>query len=210
MTTPHPDRQRLPGFRHDDDAFAVRLPRWRVLLLLGRSPLLRGSDRIEGLVLVLAIAIAVLGIPVAAAVGTVVHDARQQVYAEQAQDRRLVTAVVTDTGIATTPPRKPGKTIAVKARWVADGAEHTGVVAAQHTVKPGDAIDIWVHEDGAPAGAPTRTAVDEAVAAALALWLCVGLAAAALFISTRAALDLVRYRQWQRDFDSMAGDAGRH
>ncbi|GBE66005.1 membrane protein [Mycobacterium sp. MFM001] len=203
MTTPRPDRQRLSGHWRDEDAFALRLPRWRVVRLLGRNPLVRTSDRIEALVLVLAVAVSVLAIPVAAAVGTVVHDARSQVYAEQAQDRRLVSGVVIDTSVATKPPRKPGKTIAVKARWFANGAERTGVVAAERAVKPGDAIDIWVRHDGSPAGPPTRTAVDEAVAAALAIWWCVVLVAVGLFAGTRTVLDRVRYAQWQRDFDKL-------
>lgn len=180
------------------------MPRWRFMRLLGSNPLVRASDRIEALALVLAVAVSVLAIPVAAAVGTVVHDARRQVYAEQAQDRHMVTGVVTDTSVATRPPRKPGKTIAVKARWFADGAEHTGVVAADRAVKPGDAIDVWVHHDGSPAGLPTRTAVDEAAAAALATWLIVAVAAATLFAGTRTVLERVRYAQWQRDFDKLA------
>lgn len=205
MTTPRPDRQRLSGHWRDEDAFAVRLPRWRVVRLLGSNPLVRGSDRIEALVVVLAVAVCVLAIPVAAAVGTVVHDVRRQVYAEQAQDRHLVTGVVTDTSIATKPPRKPGKTIAVNARWFADGAEHTGLVPAERAVKPGDAVDIWVHRDGSPAGLQNRTAEDEAVAAALATWLTVAVAAAAFFAGTRTVLDRVRDAQWQRDFDKLAG-----
>ena len=40
------------------DTFTVRLPRWPILLrLLGRDSLVRAIDRIEALVLVLAVAV---------------------------------------------------------------------------------------------------------------------------------------------------------
>ena len=79
------------------DTFTVRLPRWPILLrLLGRDPLVRTTDRIEALVLVLAVAVSLLAAPIAAAVGTAVYDSRRQVYAEQADTRDTVAATVTD------------------------------------------------------------------------------------------------------------------
>ena len=67
------------------DTFTVRLPRWPILLrLLGRDPLVRTTDRIEALVLVLAVVVSLLAAPIAAAVGTAVYDSSRHVYAEQA------------------------------------------------------------------------------------------------------------------------------
>ena len=62
--------------------------------VVGRNPLIRISDRVEALVLVLAVVVSLLAIPIAAAVGTAVHDSRSSLYAEQAQARRMVTATV--------------------------------------------------------------------------------------------------------------------
>ena len=79
------------------DTFTVRLPRWPVLLrLLGRDPLVRTIDRIEALVLVLAVVVSLLAAPISAAVGTAVYDSRRQLYAEQAETRHTVVATVTD------------------------------------------------------------------------------------------------------------------
>ncbi len=79
------------------DTFTVRLPRWPVLLRLsGRDPLVRRTDRIEALVLVLAVVVALVAAPIAAAVGTEVYDSRGNFYAEQAHNRHSVTATVTD------------------------------------------------------------------------------------------------------------------
>ena len=67
------------------DTFTVRLPRWPVLLrLLGRDSLVRATDQIEALVLVLAVAVSLLAAPIAAAVGTAVYESSRQLYAEQA------------------------------------------------------------------------------------------------------------------------------
>ena len=47
-------------------------------------------------------------------------------------------------------PTSPTDTIAVQARWVAAGTEHTGAVKAQSTTKTGDLVEIWVDNDGFP------------------------------------------------------------
>ena len=78
------------------DTFTVRLPRWLVVRLFGRNPLIRISDRIEALVLVLTVVVSLLAVPIAAAVGTAVYDSRSRLYAEQAQTQAQVTATVID------------------------------------------------------------------------------------------------------------------
>ena len=112
MTSPQPDHQRRTGYWLNDDAamdtFTVRLPRWPfVQWLFGRNPLIRLSDRVEALVLVFAVVVSVLAAPMAAAVGTAVYDSRSTFYAEQAQNRRTVTATVIDDSAALNPrPRR--------------------------------------------------------------------------------------------------------
>ncbi|MGB9308477.1 MAG: hypothetical protein WCB92_33765 [Mycobacterium sp.] len=207
MTTPQPDHQRPTGHWPDEDAamdtFAVGSPRWLVVRLFGRNPLIRISDRVEALVLVLTVAVSLLAAPIAAAVGTALYDSRSRLYAEQAQTQHMVTATVIDS-----PARSD--TITVRARWFAAGAEHTGAVKAAPTVKPGDSIDIWVDKDGSHVGAAVMSAADEAIVVALAIWSSVAIAAAALFAGTRAYLDGVRHAGWQRDSEHLIGDGDGH
>jgi hypothetical protein len=151
MTTPQPDHQRLTRQGRGDvgafDTFTLRLPRWRFVRLLGRNPLIRLSDRIEALVLALAVVmVSVLAGPIAATVGAAVHDSQSRSYAEQAQNRHTVTATVT--GDKFVRRDTFGQTVTVPARWFAAGAEHTGAVPAPPRVKTGDSVDIWVGEDG--------------------------------------------------------------
>jgi hypothetical protein len=78
-------------------------------------------------------------------------------------------------------------------------------VKTRRALKPGDSIDMWVDQNGSQAGppTPTRAAAEQAVVAAVAIWLSVSVAAAALFFGTRAILDRVHHARWQRDFDTL-------
>ena len=193
------------------DTFTVRLPRWPVLLrLLGRDPLVRRTDRIEALVLVLAVVVALLAAPIAAAVGTEVYDSRGNFYAEQPHNRHSVTARVTDVPASQQVLRTT--TITAAARWTAADAEHTGAVEVQSTTKAGDSIEIWVDDTGAQALAPSSTAraALEAVAGALVLWIAVSAVAATLFTVTRSVCDRIRFSGWQHELDSLVGHGDGH
>lgn len=194
------------------DTFIVRMPRWPVLLrLLGRGPLVRRSDRVEALLVVLALVVAVVALPIAAAVGTAVYDANRHLYAEQAKTRHLVTATVTEIPAHRQVLRNG--TVGVQASWLASG-EHTGEVKAHSASEIGDTVELWVDDDGAQAQAPTPTtrAALEGFAAALAVWLIVAAAMATLFTITRGVCDRLRWTGWQHDFEHLAdsGDGRQH
>lgn len=215
MNSPGPHDQRGSGdLRADEavmDVFTVRLPRWPILLRLrGRDPLVRTTDRIEALVLALAVVVSLLAAPLAAAVGTAVYDSRRLVYAEQAHTRHAVAATVTDVP-ASQQFLRTGTTT-VSARWTSGDAEHTGAVTAQSTAKTGDTVEIWVDNGGAqvPAPTPTTRAAVEAVTGALVIWISVAATAAALFTVTRAVCDRIRFAGWQHDLDSVVGNGDGH
>ena len=168
-----------------DTFFVARLPKWSIVLF-GRNPLVRTSDWVEALVLVLTVFVSLLAVPIACAVGTAVHDSHQQLYAEQAQTRHTVTATVTDDNAA--QQDSPTNMITVRDRWSGAG----------------------VNNDGSPADTPTsssRAAVD-AVRAAVATWLTVATAAAVPFALTRIVLDRVRNKAWQLGIDNLVGGDG--
>lgn len=204
MSTKRPDHLGPTEFPDEDTAmqsFTVPLPRKLAARLFGRNPLIRASDRMEALVLVLAVAVSLLAVPIGATVGTAVHESRSRLHAEQAQVRRQVTATV----VGDSHPRRDleSPTVTVPARWLAGGTEHTGDVVAPLNVKTGEAIEIWIDDTGSPVRPPVRTAVDEAVAFAAATWCVVSLSAAGFFGVARIALDRARYARWQRDFDRL-------
>ncbi|WP_082952833.1 hypothetical protein [Mycobacterium sp. 852002-10029_SCH5224772] len=206
MSTQRPEHLRPAGDPDDDaamESFTLPLPRKLSSRLFGRNPLIRTSDRVEALLLVLAVAVALVAVPIGAAVGTAVHESSSRVHAEQAQARRQVTA----TSIGDSHPRRDleSPTVTVPARWSVDGTHHTGDVVAPLNVKTGDDIEIWVDDKGAPVRPPVRTAVDAGVAFAVATWSVMSLLAAGLFGAARVALDRSRYARWQRDFDNLVG-----
>ncbi|MFL6081988.1 MAG: hypothetical protein ACJ74F_02030 [Mycobacterium sp.] len=193
------------------NTFTVRLPRWPVLLrLAGRDPLVRTTDRIEALVVVLAVVVSLLAIPIAAAVGTAVYDARRQTYAEQADTLHTVPATVTD--VPASPQILRTGTTTVPARWTAAGAEHTAAVKAPSTAKTGDTVEIWVDHNGeqTPAPTPTTRAAVEAVTGVLVIWVSVAAIATTLSTLTRAVCDRIRFAGWQHDLDSLIGHGDGH
>jgi len=215
MTTPRPHDRRVSTHWLTDDAvmdtFTVGLPRWPVLLrLLGRDPLVRTTDRVEALVVVLAVVVSLVAIPIAAAVGTAVYDTRRHVYAEQADTRHTVAATVTDDDAA--QPVFRTSTSIVPARWSAAGVEHSGAVSAQSTAKTGDPVAIWVDSNGEQASEPTPTsrAAVEAVTGAVVIWISVAATAATLFALTRAVCDRIRLTGWQHDLEHLVGGGDGH
>jgi len=193
------------------DTFTMGLPRWPVLLrLAGRDPLVRTIDRIEALVLVLAVVVALLAAPIAAAAGTAVYDSNRHIYAEQAHTRHTVAATVTDDDAA--QPVLRTSTSIVPARWTAAGAEHTGTVEAPSTAKTGDTVAIWVDNNGEQVSEPTPTsrAAADAAMGALVIWICAAAMAATLFTVTRAVCDRIRFTRWQHDLDLLVGNGDGH
>lgn len=186
------------------DTFTVPMPRSLFVRLFGLNPLVRTTDRVEALLLVFAFVVSIVALPVAAAVGTAVHDSRSRVYAAQAQTHQKVTATVT--GDSDADRKLSSATVTAPARWVVAGTERTGLVVVERNAKPGDRVDIWVDEQGIPVGKPVFSAVDEAVATGTAIWFGVVIGAATLFGLARVLIDRKRHAGWQRDFDRMVAD----
>ena len=168
-----------------DTFFVARLPKWAIVLF-GRNPLVRTSDWVEALVIVLTVFVSLLAVPIACAVGTAVDDSHQRLYAEQAQTRHTVTATVTDDNAA--QQDSPANMITVRDRRSGAG----------------------VNNDGSPADTPTssRRAAVDAVRAAVATWLTVATTAAVPFAVTRIVLDRVRNKAWQLGVDNLVGGDG--
>jgi hypothetical protein len=182
---------------------------WWVLRAAGRNPLVRGSDRLELLIVALGIFVVVVAAACAGALGTAVHDARSRVYSAQAQTRHTVVAEAIDDSTIVLGVDHDTTTRA-DARWQVDGTEHTGSVTFEHAVKTGDPVRIWVDRDGNRVDAPTPTsqAGVDAVLVAYVAWQTVVLAAAAVIWWGRSLLDRRRDSAWERDIRSLIHDNG--
>ncbi|WP_231743176.1 hypothetical protein [Mycobacterium sp. GA-2829] len=192
------------------ERFELRMPRWPLLVrLFGRDPLVRTTDRVEAVVVAVAVLVAVFALPVAAAIGTAVHDSRSTLYAEQNETRRSVTAMVSDA------PENASFTrtgvIAVPVEWWDGNTRHTGTVQTQPTAVTGDSVELWIDAEGKQVTPPTPTsrAGIEGATAAAGLWLGVAAGLAIFTVTVQLVCDRIRSAAWQHDLDTLV-DGGGH
>ena len=167
-----------------------------------RNPLVRRTDRIEAVVLSLAVLLTVVAVPTAGAIGTVVYDAHARVYAEEAKTRHQVTATATEDGTVVTQLKSISFT--ARATWNAAGRDHSDIVMWSDRVKAGDQQSIWVNADGAKVEPPSSSssAAADAVGIAINVWLAVVAALAGLVYVVRRGLDHRRYAQWDGELNA--------
>ena len=159
---------------------------------LGRNPLVRSSDRIEVMVLSLAVLLTVVAVPIGGD-RHLVYDAHTRVYAEEARTRHQVTATAIEDGTVVMQPKSLSFT--ARATWSAAGRDHSDIVTWSDQVKAGDQQSIWVNADGAKVGPPSLSgdAAADAVRLAIYVWLGVAAASAGLVYVVRRGLDRRRY-----------------
>ena len=167
-----------------------------------RNPLVRRSDRIESLVYVFAVLLAVVALPIAGTIGTVVHEQRTHLSVEEAQTKHQVVAVATDEGQVVV--QEKGIAFNAEATWDDAGEIHRGIVAWPDRAKVGDRQNIWANAQGEEVGPPysASQAASEAISIALAVWIGVAGALAAVAYLFRRRLDHWRYAQWEREINA--------
>jgi hypothetical protein len=177
-----------------------------VLRACGRNPLVRGTDRLELVIIALGILVVLAAAAGAGALGTAVHDARSRVYVAQAQTRHTVIARAVDD--STIVLGDDDNRMTVNARWHVNGTEHAGSLQWDHAVKTGDPLTIWVDRDGNRVDAPTPTsrAGVEAVGVAYTAWQTVAFAAAGLICWGRSRIERRRDSAWERDIRCLVDD----
>ncbi len=180
--------------------FTLLPERWWVVRVFGRNPLVRRSDRVEVLLVLLAFVASIIAAAAAGAVGTAVYDAHSLKYAEKAQMQHPVSATV----LKDSTMILDNVTYTVSARWRAEATQHTAFGWPQF-VKAGDLIDIWVDTDGNPvsAPAPASQAGVDGVMAGITIWLTVVAAVAGLTALVRWRLNRLHSADWDRELCSL-------
>ena len=185
----------------------LRSPWW--LRALGRRhPLVRSSDRIEAVTLVIAVVVTVFAIPAAGAIGTSVHDARTRTYADQAHTTHQVIATATENGQLVPNGRTIG--FSAEAMWSEAGKTHRADISWTDWPKVGDRQGIWVNKEGEHVAQPSPSrAAGEAIGIALAVWLGTAQVAVGLVQLIRRRLTHCRYAQWDREIQASRDNGGR-
>jgi hypothetical protein len=187
-------------------SFLVRTVR---LAWSGGSPLARTVDRIDGLVLIVAVTLGLLLVPIMLAVGTSVHANVLERAARQAATRHEAAATLTEDAPRTTVGGYgdgEASTSGVRAHWRTPGGPvRTGWVQARNGLRAGATVDVWLDGGGRIVAAPVTPAdaTVAAVTAGLVGWLFgVGLLALAR-TGVHHALDARRYRGWDREWERL-------
>lgn len=177
--------------------------RWWMARVVSRNPLIRHTDRLEVVAMIVAIVLSLAAIPVAAAVGTTVFESQHRLYVQQAQTRHLVVATVTEESAG-------AGTADVMASWITERGGRAGAVEWNAPVKRGDRIPVWVDISGNAVDRPTPAADAgfDAAAAGAIIVLAVLAMAGSLAGAARCWLDRIRDGQWESELRTVVGDDG--
>jgi hypothetical protein len=190
------------------DSCVIRRRVRPVLRLFSRDPLIRASDRIEAAVVALAASVVVIAAVCAGALATMVHDARAQMYIEQAKARHPVVAVAMENSKKTISPETTVST--VYSRWEANGIDHASALSWDEDVKAGDRLQIWVDASGNRVSqpSPVSRAVTDAVSVAIVAWLSAVLAVTAVVSAVRSHANITRDTQWEQEIHCLYDGEG--
>jgi hypothetical protein len=178
---------------------------WRIAHIFGRNPLLRRSDRLEAMVVVIAVVASLVAIPVAGIAGTVVYGALHSKYMQEAHERHAVVGTIAGTGVDTRDYS------VVQASWPVAGGDRSAQIALTHDAKVGQHVRIWIDDNGNPADPPTPPwrALAAGLGTVLALVLATGVAMGLSFNGIRSLLDHARDDQWEREIRCFQENGGR-
>jgi hypothetical protein len=177
------------------------ITRWWLLAACGRNPLVRAVDRLQLLVIALAILAGLFAAAAAGALGTAVHEARTSTYAAQSQMRQSATATAA-TATAAGASTETGMSV-----WQLRIGAPQGHPASRR-VDPQMVSDIR-SACRVDAAHSTRQATVDAIAIACVAWQAVAIAVAGLVCWTRSRLDRSRDAAWENDIRELLNDGGR-
>jgi hypothetical protein len=180
-------------------------PRVRFALrALGRNPVVRGSDRVEALVVLAVLIIGIFAIPFAAHVEDQTYRSHLPIAAEQARSRHSVPAVVVQGSVGM--PTDFDTPLSVRVQWHEGATLRTEDVISPGTVETGAPMTIWLDTAGKVVPAPlTPTDIKiSAVSVGWTVWVLIAVFSGLAAVGVRVSLDRHRARAWDRALRLMA------
>ncbi|ART72093.1 hypothetical protein BTO20_29260 [Mycobacterium dioxanotrophicus] len=189
------------------ETFTLNAGTW-IRRLATHGPLVRTSDRIEAAVALLVLILVLFAVPVAGALGTTAYDTRAHEYAAQRLTSHRVDAITTD-GSSPSKMRYQDAFV-TPVQWQFAGKQHIDTIRTPVRLKPGDHKPVWVDAAGNRTVAPLtdRDAAIDAVSIAIASWIAVAGAGAAVLVVVHSRVNRRRYAGWDRELEDLA-DNGR-
>lgn len=177
---------------------AARLARFSRLVGIGRNPLRRTSDRIEGAVLAVVVVACLAAIPAGVITGRAVVAGGQRTATRLAAAGHPTAAVLLADPWASSASDQPPADVPVRARWSLGGHTYTGTIRVAPGRHRGDTVPIRVDRTGRPLPAPESATriVSEGIGAGLAVLFGTVSVALLFWWSVRWLLDRRRYADW--------------
>lgn len=173
--------------------------------LWGANPIVRRVDRVEALVIGLAVIAAVIALPACVWLGGRLLRDHQNIHADSRPPHTVAAVALTK---STAQPGKFANIASVQARWVADSTVRVAVVRVDRPLAAGDRFDMWVDAGGAPTnapGSPSRAAM-EATSLAGGAWMFAAAASAGLSVAASRVAAHRRDAAWDRALVTLVAD----
>ncbi|KAA9158757.1 hypothetical protein FPZ12_022125 [Amycolatopsis acidicola] len=169
------------------------------------NPLVRGCDKLEAALLVVAALVVLTAVPVALTVGSQAYAG----FAAQSREQHASRVPATARLIASVPDAigDADRFRSVDAVWLLpDGSERRGTVGADAGTPAGTTVPIWLDRSGnpVPPPIPSGDVVWIAIGVALFLWLGVVLVTGLLVCAAHVALERHRATRWARDWSALS------
>ncbi|RDI55213.1 Rv1733c family protein [Nocardia mexicana] len=197
MSNAHPD--------HDTGGHLLRA--WRAQPWSG-SRLMRPTDRLHGLIRILAIVVVLAAVPLCGAAGTARYTAAQ----EEIRTENAAKVEVTGT-ITSDPERITTSTVdgvysdrhEATVQWNREGADGTATVEVSATAAPGDEMAVWLGPDGSSTTPPlpARAAAWRGIGLGLVILIEVWAVTGSLLWSTTWLLRRRHEAGWEREWRQM-------
>ncbi|MEV2226106.1 hypothetical protein AB0E01_40510 [Nocardia vinacea] len=179
------------------------------------NPLMRGSDRFEALVRMLAAVAILVAVPVAAAAGTADYVAAAARISSDNAAKIVVAGTITGDPkpvvVVAARGEVTGDHAEAPVRWNQDGRSGTATVDVPAGTSRGDEVPVWLAPDGSTTSPPKRSdaAAGQGVGAALTVLIEMWGATLALVVVLAWALDVRRRARWAREWQQIGQQFGR-
>ncbi|MGW4351890.1 Rv1733c family protein [Nocardia sp. NPDC004582] len=186
---------------------------WRVWRLRpwNSNPLMRATDRWETLARLLVLALMLLAVPVAAAVGTATYSSSaERISTENAAKTEVLATVLTEPKQTVAAGPAQAAHYEVQIQWKHDGSLGKGTVEVRRDTKVGSTVQTWLGADGLPGDPPREpgSAVLNGIGTAVALLVGMGCALLAVLWCVTQLLDRVHAVRWEAELRGLGRPIG--
>ncbi|MGY4099977.1 Rv1733c family protein [Nocardia sp. R16R-3T] len=179
------------------------------------SPLMRGSDRLEGFVRILAVLVLLIAVPTAAAAGTVAYSSASERIRTENASKVVVTGTIIGTPARVAAPVADRNATVrdqfeAQVSWTHDGKSGTTTVVVPDGAQRGQPAPVWFGPGGQPSTPPQRSgaAAVHGIGVGVAVLLEIWCGAAAVVWCTAQGLNHRRHLRLDQEWRQFSHPTG--